>query len=846
MKKILIFLLISPLATQTVHAAVEAFEVGPGNTDQLPKGKEADGIIGDLILRNNKITAVISGNQPLRRANMSTFYGNGGITPGCLYDLTFNDRQNDQLTIFAPGNQRGDVSHVRIVNAGGNEIGSVAEIEVMVTAARNNGLNKKHVYRINSVSQGVWITTTYRNDSKQVRKGSVDDYWKPSGKKGTFVGVRWIDAVDPADRCGYAVGWLNSTKILSGLTKAPSQLTLKPGESATFTRFIAVGVSPAAAVSEVFTVAQTKTGTIDATLVDAKNGNPINTATINIIHKGESVPAYTIAKGKLVLQLPVDSYAANIVDRGRKTVMSHVKVSDVKAALINEGLSPLSGVTFDITGAAGKDTPCKVQFIGTDKTGTPNLGPQNRAHGCVDQWHSETGKFNVALDSGTYRLVITHGIEHSHLVREVTVKEGAFAAVAGQLQRLVDTRGWVSTDFHNHSTPSGDNQCGTDDRIINLAAEHIEFAPTTEHNRLYDWTPHIKKLGLTAHLSTIVGLELTGGGAGSHHNAFPLPAPNPFAQDGGAPVFKNDPRLNVITLQNFGGWDPNRWVHINHPNLAEKFWDRNLDGKSDGGFAGYENYIDAIESQNFRGNAILSTAPWVLYRRGTSEQVREVREFVWLQMLNQGYRTRAIAVADAHSVYGNGVGGWRTYVTSSTDAPEKIDAKEIIRNAKAGQLILTTGPFLEVTANGALPGSDITAKNGNVKLKVKVQCNDWVEIDRVQVLVNGRQIPELNITAMKNPKMFKSAPKVFEKTFNVDLEKDAHLIVVAMGENHDLKTGYGTSANANLKPCAYINPIWVDVDGNGFQPNKDTLGWPLPLGKQNVGAIKALLKAKGE
>ena len=88
MKKILIFLLISHFAIQTVHAAAEAFEVGPGNTDQLPKGKEADGIIGDLILRNNKITAVISGNQPLRRANMSTFYGNGGITPGCLYDLT--------------------------------------------------------------------------------------------------------------------------------------------------------------------------------------------------------------------------------------------------------------------------------------------------------------------------------------------------------------------------------------------------------------------------------------------------------------------------------------------------------------------------------------------------------------------------------------------------------------------------------------------------------------------------------------------------------------------------------------------------------------------------------------
>ena len=159
--------------------------------------------------------------------------------------------------------------------------------------------------------------------------------------------------------------------------------------------------------------------------------------------------------------------------------------------------------------------------------------------------------------------------------------------------------------------------------------------------------------------------------------------------------------------------------------------------------------------------------------------------------------------------------------------------------------MLTTGPFLEATANGALPGSDITAKDGKVNLKVKIQCTDWVHINRVQVLVNGRQDPNLNITAEKNPKMFKKTPTVFETTFSLDLKEDTHLIVVAMGENADLKTGYGTSTNASLKPCAYINPIWVDTDGNGFQPNKDTLGWPLPLGRQDPAKIRALLKAKG-
>ena len=98
--------------------------------------------------------------------------------------------------------------------------------------------------------------------------------------------------------------------------------------------------------------------------------------------------------------------------------------------------------------------------------------------------------------------------------------KGKTAEFKGTLKRLVDTTGWVSADFHNHSTPSGDNTCGTDDRIINLAAEQIEFAPTTEHNRLYDWRPHIERLKLTEELNTVSGVELTG--QGPHMNAFPF------------------------------------------------------------------------------------------------------------------------------------------------------------------------------------------------------------------------------------------------------------------------------------------------------------------------------------
>ena len=152
-------------------------------------------------------------------------------------------------------------------------------------------------------------------------------------------------------------------------------------------------------------------------------------------------------------------------------------------------------------------------------------------------------------------MTVTREPEFGHLVSEVTVNPGEDSAVGGVLPRLVDTTGWISTDFHNHSTPSGDNTCGTPDRIINLVAEHIEFAPTTEHNRLFDWTPTIEALGVGAYLKTVPGLELTGGGA--HLNTFPV-TPDPQQQDGGAPVWEKDPRVSALHLREMQGGDPDR------------------------------------------------------------------------------------------------------------------------------------------------------------------------------------------------------------------------------------------------------------------------------------------------
>ena len=813
-------------------AAPEAFEVGPGQKDQLPQGKEADGIIGDFLLRNDKVEAVISGNLPLRRANMSTFYGATGTTPGCLYDLTLRGANNDQLTIFSPAQQQGSVSWVRVVKDGRD---GEAVVECAVTGANHGGLARYHQYQLRAGWQGLKITTTLVNESAEPKKVSLMDKWTNFHRMGNALGIAWADAVDPADKAGYAYG----------LVEAPAGLVptkpydLAPGASVTVTRFLAVGQSPVEAVGLV-AAQRGPVGQVTGVVHDSA-GQPAPSAEILVRTTGDFDAnvgvAHPDAEGHFSFGLPEGKYSVTFTDLGRADVPQTVDVKSGTTAKMEAAMAVASAIHFQITDDAGHSVPCKAQFLAIDGTEPVNLGPQDRAHGCVDQYHSERGDFRVPIPPGNYRVVVTHGIEFSHLEQKVTLAPGATFDFTGQLQRLVDTRGWVSADYHNHSTQSGDNVCGTPDRIINLAAENIEFAPTTEHNRLYDWRPIIYQLGLSNEIQTVPGIELTGQLA--HLNSFPF-KPEPFTQDNGAPVWDLDPRTTAITLRDWQGVEPDRWVQINHPDMVKDFIDSRGAGRVDGGFHGLAELIDGIETQNGSSTDILAGQPFRIGKNSQGkEAVQPIREFIWLQMLNRGHRYAAMAVNDAHTVYGNGVGGWRMYMPSKSDNPAEIDWRENCRHAKAGHSYLTSGPFLQVTTeDGTGPGDTTRAVNGGVKLKVRVQCTDWIDIDRVQVLVNGRAPAALNFTRAANAKMFKDGVVKFDETIEVPLHEAAHLIVVALGEHSDLSIGYGTSSQARMRPCAYHNPIFVDFDGHGFKPNGDTLGFPLPVAKLTVEEAK--------
>ena len=484
-----LFLILIALASTAQRDRAEAFEVGRRNVDQMPSGKEADGLPGDFVLRNNRIHALVSGTQPFRRANMTTDYGS--VLQGCLYDLDLRGAGNDQLTVLRPGGETGYLSRVAVVEVG---TAVAVAVEAVRSAAMGEGLYSRHEYRLEPDWQFLLVTSTYRNESQESVSIAPAPTWKGLENEQSAGVVTIGDSVDPFDKRGYAVASADGRSL-------PREMTLEPGTEKTFGIRVAVGDSPLSAYG-VLAAVQGPTGKVEGSVKDPA-GRPAIHGSLRVSVGGEWVPQYPDSKGRVAFSLPPGSYDLQFEDIGRDIVRSKITVQSGETTRLDIEVPTASTVQMAIRDADGNPSPGKVQFIGVDGTKTPNFGTDYRVHGGNHQYQTHDGRVTQQVPPGDYLLRVTRGPEYDLAEQRIHVKPGETVDVEVTLQRTVDTAGWISTDYHAHSTPSGDNYCNTRDRIINFAAEHIEFAPTTEHQRLYDWSSQIEALGLADRIKTI-------------------------------------------------------------------------------------------------------------------------------------------------------------------------------------------------------------------------------------------------------------------------------------------------------------------------------------------------------
>ena len=794
----------------------------------VPQGKEVDAIYGDTTLQNQHLRAVIAQPVATRNANMTV--RNIG---GCLIDLTRRNFESDQLSAFYPGRRVFAFSDLKIgdgcvtVSAEGSDTKPAYSV-IWSLPADAKSLTAKSVWKNTTKAE----LTVVLEDDLRADAGKEDMPKSPTGTHDLF----WVHDIFWQQAYGiHAPGYrirVNGNARESVLVFEPidgKPVVLKPGESFELVRHIFVNRDLPNVMAD-YEESIGKADTLrDTALTITAKGRPVADARVALsfgdVSRGTIV---TVKDGIAQVRLPQGEYTANVSVAGQELKSQSFKVLDIGAAAIQvEDLSP-GFASITITDTEGHAIPAKIQFKGKGNTPTPNWAPETGEHLVKNLAYTANGKADVTLEAGEYEITVSRGSEYHADFRTLKVEDGQTTEMAVKLARVVETAGWVSADFHSHSSPSGDNTSSQLGRVLNLIGEHIEFAPCTEHNRISTYEQHLGQLNAKAFMATVSGMELTGTPLPlNHQNVFPLIF-KPRTQDGGAPMTDASPETQI---ERIAAWDNNsvKLIQQNHPDIGWLFYDR------DGNKARDEGY-----SRSFGLMNVMEIHPIDPLLKPSQFEVRDGKTIGnqtalnWLQLLNQGLRIYGVVNTDSHYNF-HGSGGLKLWIKSSTDDPAQINSDEMRDASREGHLIMSNGPYLEATFTEAgtdqepvISGQDLVAKSRKVSAKIRVQCPNWLDVDTVIVLVNGRRSDKLTFSRDTHPDMFGKDVVKFDHTVDVELTEDAHLVVL---------TGHRTQVLGDIMgplwgtqhPTALSNPVFVDITGDGFTANKDTLDVALPV-----------------
>ncbi len=833
--------------------AADLVSITPQNYDEfVPAGKETDAIYGDYVLRNDHIVAVIADPIPSRKANMMIRYSGGH-----LIDLSTRRLQSDQLGNYYAGPVRIEYSFQSVVvddkPAQVDDRYALAikgkRVTLTVSSAGSDAFPSSLVhYSLDDDADYLTIETEFTNNGsapvafdltdsiRMDRSGDRAAVEKaPDGAAPRFwlydpwFGQAYTIVADGGPISGKTAEDGRAASILTFHTDSQGKITLAPGESHRLVRHIVPGITLLESNAAANRLQGVKQDRVTVRATDSV-GHALAAAEIEVF-SGETSIGFGRARadGTLSFDVPPGVYTAKVSSLGNGEAEARI---DTASANVVEVTLPAAGyVTADIRDGRGARIPCKIQFYGRDGTRDPFFGPDSMIYGVHNALYTPDGRAHQPLPPGAYEVYVSYGPEYNAIVQDITVTQGAETRIEGKLDRVVDTSGWLSTDYHSHSSPSGDNTASQRGRVLNLLAEHVEFAPCTEHQRIDSYVEHLRYFEATDRMLTTTGMELTAGpGDLNHQNAFPLEW-KARTQDGGGPDTDGSPEVQIERLKRWDG-NSDKIVQQNHPDMVHMFFDADNDGNRDRGYPRMISFMDCIEIHPIQA---IFWQPFSDKRRPGSSPSDTQRNNIstWLQMWNMGTGVPGVVNTDAHYNF-HGSGWLRNYVASSTDDPAAADLTELVAATRAGRIVMSNGPFLEAEVSSELPsaatkgsaGQTVIAPGGRARLRVRVQCANWLDIDRVQVLLNGRYDPTLNFTRAKNPDYFQDGVIKFEGEFPLVLSADTHVVVAATNENSGLGLVYGPQRGA-ANPIAINNPIFIDTDANGFTPNGDLIGHAL-------------------
>ncbi|HVH17017.1 MAG TPA: hypothetical protein VNF72_01845 [Myxococcota bacterium] len=476
---------------------------------------------------------------------------------------------------------------------------------------------------------------------------------------------------------------------------------------------------------------------------------------------------------------------------------------------------PLPGtLQVTVTDALGNPVPSRVTVVGFDPSpeptvagsalpgfGSATLGRLNDVGDAVPfgvvafQHTGADGVASMPIEPGTYHVYATRGTEYSAWSTvasgAVTITGGSVTALAAQIERVLDTQDFISSDFHVHGIASPDSQVADRTRAIEFAGEGVENLIATDHHVHHDYLPAMAAAGLSAWVTSTVGEEITTFDYG-HFNGYPFSIDASVPSGGSTdwavaePPGQDFPSLGAYNmgpaeLFNLATTQPEAkaytTVQVNHidSHFAPMQINTALVPPQDG--------LDVVERGRLRIDPaspplgqLFFAFPALELWNGSSRS-HALNEFlgqrigIWMNLLDQGIRTTALADTDTHEYRQLRTAGARTWTatTPGNDTPLLYSESEMATSVDEGRAVGGQGIYVQTRllandGSGAVAdltkggSTEVSTSNGEVIFEIRVQSPRWATWDRVEIYSNTGGNVSSVVVAPATPYLYTATP----------------------------------------------------------------------------------------
>ncbi|MCB9679976.1 MAG: CehA/McbA family metallohydrolase [Alphaproteobacteria bacterium] len=378
------------------------------------------------------------------------------------------------------------------------------------------------------------------------------------------------------------------------------------------------------------------------------------------------------------------------------------------------------------------------------------------------------GTLTLAVEPGTYDVVVHRGIRFEVARFPVTLAAGETATLQAALDAAYTPTGWLLGDPHSHAAPSGDGEIPMEDRLVVATGVGVQVHFGTDHDHLADYRPLVTALDLDGQLRTVVSDEVSPPLRG-HMNIYPV-VPDLDAPNHGAwPWWDEIPDTTEQVVDFLRARHGDAFtLQLNHPldkGVAE------MAGWSPGRIARGDHW-----TTRFQAVEVLNGG--------------DVDSFFafWMDALVRGVVSTPVGVSDSHTHTGGHVGMSATFLGAGVDAPDALTDDLLVDTMAARRTIATRGPFLDLSV---APGSVVAP---GTEVEVTVRAPAWIVVDRILVYKDGALVHTLPGTTA---------------TVTLEADADAAYVIAAEGDTPMQPVDDRT-------PWAAASAYLVDVGGDGW------------------------------